>query len=462
MSSELSYSGHARALLTLALPLIGGHLAQFAIGVTDTIMLGWYDVEALAAAVLANSLYFTVFIVGGGFSIAVMPLVAAASENRGGGDAQIRRTTRMGMWISLLYVALAMPPLLFAEPILLAMGQKPEIAALAAQYLSIMGWGILPAMGVMVLKSYLSALERAGMVLWVTILAALVNAGVNYLLIFGTFGFPELGIRGAAIASLSVNVVSVAGLALYAVRSFPQHALFVRFWRPDWPAFRQVFRLGWPISLTNLSEVGLFTFSAVMIGWLGAIPLAAHGIALQCASSTFLVHLGLSNAVTILTGKAFGRRDFVSLSRGGLVSIVMSMVFATLTIAAFLIWPEVFLGLFLDPQDPRKPEILAIGTGLMAMAALFQLADGVQVLAHGLLRGIQDTRVPMLISAFAYWAVGLNVAYFLGFPMGFGAVGVWSGFVIGLSVAAAWLMYRFWAQSLPALIARRGDGTARI
>lgn len=456
MSAELSYRGHGGALLTLAAPLIGGHLAQFAIQVTDTIMLGWYDVEALAAVVLAGSLFFTLFIVGAGFALAVMPIVAAAGEN-GEGDGQIRRVTRMGMWISLIYVALALPPLVLAEPILLAMGQPSVVADQAGQYLQIAGWGILPALGVMVLKSYLSALERAAVVLWVTILAAIVNAAVNYLLIFGTFGFPELGIRGAAIASLAVHVVSLVGLTVYAVRSFPQHALFVRFWRPDWPAFALVFRLGWPISLTNLSEVGLFSFSAVMVGWLGAIPLAAHGIALQCASATFLVHLGLSNAVTIRTGKALGRRDFGDLARGGIVAVVLSAHFAMLTIAAFLIWPEEFLGLFIDPSDPARPQILALGTGLMAMAALFQLADGAQVLAHGMLRGIQDTRGPMLISAFAYWAVGLSVAYVLGFPMGFGAMGVWSGLVLGLVVAGIWLMHRFWTRSLPALAARHAD-----
>ncbi|SDK15245.1 multidrug resistance protein, MATE family [Aliiruegeria lutimaris] len=453
MSTVMTSFGHARALLTLGVPLIGGHLAQFAIQATDTIMLGWYDVEALAAVVLAGSLFFTIFIMGSGFAFAVMPMVAAASENDDG-DRQIRRVTRMGIWISLLYVLLALPPLLLAEPILLAIGQEPKLAADAGKYLEIAGWGVLPALGVMVLKSYLAALERAHVVLWVTLAAAVVNAGVNYLLIFGSFGFPELGIRGAAIASLTVHVISFVGLVIYAIRSFPQHALFQRFWRPDWSAFAQVFRLGWPIGLTNLSEVGLFVFSALMVGWLGTIPLAAHGIAMQCASATFLVHLGLSNAVTIRAGKALGRRDFDHLRRGGLVAVGLSMIFACATVAAFLAWPEQLLSLFIDPDDPRKPEILVLGTGLMLMAALFQLADGAQVMAHGLLRGIQDARVPMIISAASYWPIGLGVGYFFGFHTEFGAMGIWTGLVIGLIVAGILLMYRFWARSLPALAAR--------
>ncbi|MDV7141933.1 MATE family efflux transporter [Tropicimonas sp. TH_r6] len=455
MSKSMTPSGHARALLVLGLPLVGGHLAQFAVQVTDTIMLGWYDIEALAAVVLAGSFFFTLFIMGSGFAFAVMPLVAAASEN-GEGDAQIRRVTRMGMWISLLYSAVALPPLLFAEPILLAIGQTPEIAADAALYLDIAAWGIVPALGVMVLKSYLSALERAQVVLWVTIIAALVNAGVNYLLIFGSFGFPEMGVRGAAVASLSVHIVSLLGLALYAARRFPQHALFQRFWRPDWPAFVQVFRLGWPIGLTTVSEVGLFTFSAVMVGWLGAIPLAAHGIALQCASATFLVHLGLSNACTIRVGKAMGRKDFQHLRRGAEVAIAMSVVVSAVTIAAFLTWPELFLSLFIDPSDPRKPEILALGVGLMTMAALFQLADGGQIIAHGLLRGIQDTRKPLIISVISYWPIGLGSGYILGIRMEYGVMGIWSGLVFGLVVAGILLMFRFWARSLPAL-----DASAR-
>lgn len=461
MSTSMSHTGHARALLILGVPLIGGHLAQFAIQVTDTIMLGWYDVESLAAVVLAGSFFFTLFIMGAGFAFAVMPMVAAASEN-GEGDAQIRRVTRMGIWITLIYSALAMVPLLFAERFLLAIGQPPEVVAEAGRYLSIAAWGILPGLGVMVLKSYLSAMERTQVVLWVTILAALVNAGVNYLLIFGSFGFPELGVRGAAIASLSVQIVSLLGLAVYAVRNFPEHALFQRFWRPDWPAFWQVFRLGWPISLTNLSEVGLFTFSAVMVGWIGTIPLAAHGIALQCASATFLVHLGLSNACTIRAGKALGRKDYDHLKRGAQVSVVMSIVFAIVTIAGFLTWPEELLGLFIDPEDPRKPEILAIGVGLMVMAALFQLADGLQVIAHGLLRGVQDTRVPMIISAIAYWPVGITTGYVLGFTLGYGAIGVWAGLVFGLLVAAILLMWRFWRRSLPQLAGGRRGQPAEV
>ncbi|MFD0980894.1 MATE family efflux transporter [Tropicimonas aquimaris] len=442
------YASHLRSLLVLGLPLIGGHLAQFAIQVTDTIMLGWYDVEALAALVLGSSFFYVLFLMGAGFGFAVMPLVAAEVDNADG-DTQIRRVTRMGIWLSMLVGLGSLVPLLLAEPILLAFGQEPALAGQAAVYLGIAGWGIVPALGVMVLKSYLAAMERVQVVLWVTILAAAMNGGMNYLLIFGKFGFPELGIRGAAIASVGVHVISLIGLVIYAFRQFPEHELFVRLWRPDWSAFFQVFRLGWPIGLTNLSEVSLFAASAVMVGWLGTIPLAAHGIAIQLATATFLVHLGLSNAATIRAGRALGRRDGPNLRRGALVAVTASVLFAMVTIAIFLTWPEALMSLFLDPDDPRKPEIIAIGVGLVAIAALFQMADGGQVMAHGLLRGVQDTRVPLVISAVAYWLVGVLSGYVFGFVLGHGAMGVWSGLVLGLGVAVAALMWRFWRKALP-------------
>ena len=191
-----AYRPHARGLLTLGLPLVGSHLAQVAIGVTDAVMLGWYDVAALAAVTLAHSIWFVIFIVGSGFAFAVLPLVASAE---GAGETrQVRRVTRMGLWLSILYGLVMLPPLIWSKPLLLAMGQGDHVAALAADYLWITAFAMIPALLSMVLKNYLAALERSQPVLWITVAAAVLNGGLNYLLIFGAFGFPELGLRGAA------------------------------------------------------------------------------------------------------------------------------------------------------------------------------------------------------------------------------------------------------------------------
>ncbi|WP_353296570.1 MATE family efflux transporter [Sulfitobacter pacificus] len=449
MSTQMTYPGHIRAVLTLGLPLIGGHLGQIAITVTDTVMIGWYSVEALAAVTLAGTCFFVLFIFGSGFAFAVMPMVAsfAAEED----EVAIRRTTRMGLWLSLAFGVLALPVLIFSQPLLRLLGQGEAVAQQAAAYLAVAGWGILPALLVMVLKSYLAALERTQVVLGITLLAAAVNALANYAFIFGNWGAPELGIVGAALASVTTQLVSLVGVVIYILVVVPQHQLFVRFWRADWQMLARVFRLGLPIGLTTLSEVGLFAAAAVMMGWLGTIPLAAHGIVMQLASITFMVHLGFSNVATIRAGNALGRRDTLHMARGAALVTVMSVVFAAATIAVFVIWPEPLILLFMQENEPARAEILAVGVGLLAMAALFQLVDGAQVIALGVLRGVQDTNIPMWMAAFSYWGLGVPCSYLLGFVLGWGGIGVWAGLVIGLAFAAVLLNLRFWKFTLPGL-----------
>lgn len=446
MNKTMTYPGHFRAIAVLGLPLVGGHLAQFAIGLTDTIMLGWYGVEALAAVTLASSYYFVLFLFGAGFGWAVMPMVATAAAEED--ETSIRRSTRMGLWLSLIYAALMMPLLWWSYPVLIALKQEPDVAETASQYLRVAGWGLFPALIVMVLKSYLAALERTQIVLWITVVAALVNGLTNYALIFGNWGAPELGVIGAAIASVVTQIVSLIFVVIYAVRALPEHSLFQRFWRPDWEMFFSVLRLGVPIGLTTLAEVSLFAMSAIMMGWLGKVPLAAHGIALNLASATFMVHLGLSNAATIRAGNALGRRDRAHLEKGAIAVTVMSLVMSVLTIILFLTCAEPLISLFMEANDPQRGQILAIGTGLLAMAALFQLVDGAQVIALGLLRGLQDAKVPMVMAALSYWIVGIPTSYYFGFVYGMEGIGVWLGLVLGLACAAVLLMARFWMRSV--------------
>ncbi|THD82194.1 MATE family efflux transporter [Aliigemmobacter aestuarii] len=438
---------HARAILVLGLPLIGSHLAQFGLHVTDTIMLGWYGVLPLAAGVLGASTFFVVFILGSGSAKAVLPLVATAHGQDD--DVQVRRVTRMGLWQSAMFGVICYPLFWWSAPVLLALGQKPDVAALASDYLRIAGLGMIPALWVMVLKSYLAAMGRTQVVLWVTVAAVFVNAALNWALIFGNWGAPELGVLGSAVATVAVQVFSVVILCAYAalLPSLRRFQLFVRFWRADWPAFAQVFRLGAPMALTGLAESGLFHASALMMGWIGTVELAAHGIALEITALTFMVHVGLSNAVTVLTGRAYGAGDAAGLRLGAKVAIVMSLAFAGVTVLLFLLLPEPMIAVFLDDADPDRAAILAIGTTLLACAALFQLADAAQVMALGLLAGVQDTRVPMIYAAISYWLIGIPVSYALAFPLGLGPAGLWLGLVVGLACAAASLMARFWRRA---------------
>ncbi|GFE66022.1 MATE family efflux transporter [Litoreibacter roseus] len=451
----MTFSQHLRAVLVLGLPLIGSHLAQFAIGLFDTIMLGWYGVTELAASVLANSFFFVIFIMGAGFAFAVMPMVAEASS--GDDDTTVRRVTRMGMWLSVIYAALFLPLMIWSKSVFLAFGQDPGLSQMAQDYLRIAGFGLFPALLIMVLKSYLAALERTQVVLWITLLAVAVNAFGNWVLIFGNLGVPEMGLKGAAIASATTHLVAVLALALYVAKAPGTRAqvMFQRIWRPDPEVFGRVFRLGWPIGLTNLAESSLFSASALIIGLIGTVPLAAHGIAIQIASGTFMIHLALGQAATVRAGRALGRRDFEGMWRGGSAAVSLSMFVVALTMIAFLTVPELLISGFIDPDEPARGAILAMGTTLLAVAGLFQLVDAGQVMALSMLRGIQDTRVPMIMAAIAYWLVGLPTAYFLGIVLQIGPVGVWLGLVAGLFMASALLWWRFVqrfrAMSSPAL-----------
>lgn len=435
-------SQHLRATLGLGLPLIGAHLAQIAIGVTDTLMLGRYGIEALNASILGASFFFTFFILGTGFAGAVLPKVAAAAAT--GDLTQARRSSRMGIWISLGFAVLSYPLFWYSEAILLALGQVPQISADAQVYLRIAGLGMVPALLVASLRATLSGLERTRVVLWATLLGAAGNVAGNYVLIFGMFGAPELGLVGAAIASLFVHVIMAVILVFYSARALPEFAFFTRLWRPDWAEFASIFRLGWPISVTLLAEVGMFSASALLMGTLGAVALAAHGIALQIASATFMVHMGLASAATVRIGAAYGRGEAVNLRRAALAGLILSGATVAMTVAVFLGLPGLLIGAFLNSAEPLRAEILALGVVLLALAALFQLFDAAQVMALGFLRGMQDTRRPMIYAWIGYWGVGMPAAYGLVFYTGIGPSGVWLGLVLGLAVAGCLLAARFW------------------
>lgn len=447
MTQPLSRTAHARATLALGLPLIGSHLAQMALHVTDTVILGWYGVAELAAVVLGTSAFFLVFILGSGFAQAVMPMVAQALAR--GEEAQVRRDARMGLWLSIGFGTLSYPLFWVSGSILLAAGQKPDVATLAQDFLRIAGLGMVPSLLVMVLKSYLAALQRTQVVLWVTLLAVGLNLGLNWALVFGHWGAPELGVRGSALASVTVQVLTVLALAVYAgwLPELRRFALFQRFWRPDWQAMRQVARLGWPIGLTSLFESGMFQATALMMGWIGTVQLAAHGIAMEVAALTFMVHLGLANATTVRTARAQGAGDGRALRDGAQVAIALSLGFAACMIALFLALPAPLISLFVDSSKPQSAAIIAFGSRLLVLAALFQLADAVQVMALGLLRGVRDTRVPMVLASVSYWLIGIPASYALAFPVGLGGEGLWLGLVIGLSLAASLLMARFWLRA---------------
>ncbi|MCJ8138880.1 MATE family efflux transporter [Falsirhodobacter halotolerans] len=444
---SLPVPAHIRATLALGLPLIGSNLAQMSLHVSNSVMMGRYGVPELAATVLGASTFFVTFILGAGFANAVLPMVASALGR--GDEAQVRRDTRMGLWLSIAYGVAVLPIFWFSGTLLGWAGQEPQVAALAQDYLRISGFGMFAALTVMVLKSYLSALGRTQVVLWSTLTALGVNVAVGFPLIFGLWGLPEMGVRGAAIASLAVQALNVLVLGIYAafLPELRRFELFSRFWRPDWPALVQVARLGAPIGFTGLAEASLFQATALMMGWIGTVELAAHGIALEVAALSYMIHLGLASAATIRVARYHGAGLVEEMRVSAWVAIGLSCAVGVAVVGLYLGLPAQIIGLFLTDGAPDTAAIIAYGTGLLALAAAFQFGDAMQAVALGLLRALKDTRTPMIIAIISYWVVGLPTGYLLGFHVGWGGYGLWTGLVLGLGVAAAALMLRFWMRA---------------
>ena len=445
MAETLTYRAHAAKLMVLGLPLVGAYVASFAIHTTDVLMLGWYGISELAAATVASSVYFVVYVVGSGFGYAVTPLVAEAVEQ--GDDVRARRVTRMALWLSALFAVFGLLILWPAKTTMLLIGQTPEVAVLSQDYLRIAAFGMFPALGIQVMRSLLGAWLLTAVQLWITLLALAANAALNWALIFGNFGMPEMGIKGAAVASVVIQMLQFLLLAAYAHAKRPDYAMFQRLWRPDFPAMAQVFRLGVPIGVTGLAESGLFAASSVMMGWIGKIELAAHGIALQLTAMTFMFHLGMSQAATIRAGGQYGRRDEAALRRGGVAAYAVAIGFGALVVAVFLAIPGPLVSLFIDRTDPARDMLLQVGVTLIILSALFQFMDSTQVVALSLLRGVQDTTVPMWLAAISYWGIGVPASYVMAFTWGMGPTGLWLGLTVGLACAALSLGWRFWRVS---------------
>lgn len=437
------WSGEFVALLALGWPLIAAQLAQNALFTTDVIMMGWLGPQYLAAGSLATS-FFNIFLLSGfGVVSAVAPIVAQA---RGAREFRsVRRAVRQGLWAAILLAALMIPIVWQIRPILAALHQDVEVIDLADGFMHAAAWLFLPALGSIVLRSFLAAHAATRVILVITLGGVALNVLLDWALIFGHFGLPRLELVGAGLSTTLVNCAMFLAMLGYVVthRRYKRYHILRRFWRPDWFHFRQIFRIGTPIGFTVMAEVGLFSAAAILMGWLGTDELAAHAVALQCASMAFMVPLGLSQATTVRVGLAYGAHWHEGVRLAGWASIVVTLGFMSITCLTFLLLPHLVVGLFLDAAAPQNQIALGLAAGYLGIAGLFQLADGTQVIAASALRGLSDTKVPMLLALAGYWLFGMPIAYVLGFPLGLRGVGVWLGLAAGLAAVAVVLTARF-------------------
>jgi len=432
-----------RATLALALPLAAANLAHMAMAVTNTVMVGRLGAMPLAAAGLGGMLYFTGGVTLQGVLSAVAPIAAHAL---GAGD---RRAAGRSAGASLVLAVLFALPFILAlvslDRVLAALGYDAMLAAEIGRYLRAIAWGAPAFLGFAVLRSLLAALSHTRSVMAVVVICIAGNALLNWVLIFGHLGAPPLGMAGSGYASAINQWLMLAGLALCA-RLMPDLAA-LRVLSNAFATTRiemvEILRLGWPIGAMRGIEVGVFMTAGILMGLFGAAALAAHQLVLNCAGITFMVPLGLSQAATVRVAFELGAGRALAARRAGFLALALGIGF--MSTAAMVLWsiPDFIIGAYIDIADPANRETVQIARHLIAVAAVFQVFDGMQVIAAGALRGYKDTMIPMLLGTFGYWGIGFTGCWLFAFPLGYGAVGLWWGLALGLAAAAVMLTLRF-------------------
>jgi MATE family multidrug resistance protein len=429
--------------LKLAAPMALTQLGQIVMMTTDLALVGRLGEEAVAAAALANTVYFVTFTLGMGVVSAVAPLAAVAFGARD--PHRVRRALRVGLWAALLISLPVMAFPLFGEAILRMLGQAEIPSRLAQQYLFGLVWGATPALWLLAIRGFMGALNRPQPVLWITLAAIPANALLVYLLIHGELGLPRLGLFGAGLGHSMVNIAMFLAGLWFAVfrRPFAKFQVLGHVWRVDWTMMRQLFAIGAPISIAFLMEYGLFSAAALLTGLIGTTALAAHQIALQVTAILFMVPLGIGMAATVRVGHAMGRNDAAGVRRAGLVAALLGVMLGTGLTLLVIVGRFAIARFFLGQTSGSADATLELAATLLLVGATFFVTDGLQSIMAGSLRGMKDTRIPLLFAAVSYWLIGFPAAWGLAFPAHLGAVGVWIGLSLGTLVYATLLVLRF-------------------
>jgi MATE family multidrug resistance protein len=436
-----------QACLWLAVPLVAAQLAQAMTTFVDTVMMGWLGSSIIAAGGLGSVTFTFCLLVGTSIVSAVSPLVAEAH-----GATKIERIgqiVRQGLWLALLLGFPVSILIWHADKLLLLLGQDANTVALTTAYLRAIAWGFVPGLGFAVLRSFVSALSQPRSIMVTVMLGTLLNIIGNYVLMFGKFGFPELGLAGIGYSSAFSFWSMFVGMAIYILSQsrfqtyqlIPQRRSHGN--QDNHHIFEEIIKVGLPIGGLIAVEAGLFTVVTFLIGQLGTTALATHQIALQTIALFFQIALGISLATTVRVGQFLGQKNAAGMRLAGYVGMALGGFSLGMVGLLFWLLPNSITALFLDIQNPDNAHVVALVAQLLRVAAIFQIVDGIQVTAAGALRGLQDTRVPLLIGIVAYWCVGLPSGYLLGLRLGYGAIGLWWGLAVGLAIAATILTWRF-------------------
>jgi MATE family multidrug resistance protein len=445
MTTPSPWRIEASALVALALPMIAGNVAWSAIAATDLLLLGRRGAQSVAAGALAINLFHALLIFGMGLVTAASPLIASQRGRRRHSVRDVRRTVQQTLRAALFFVLPAWALLWQCEAILRAMGQEADLARGAGDLMRGLQWALLPFLGFTTLRNFIAALERPVWGLVIMLAAIPVNVLAGWALIFGHLGLPELGLFGAGLAGTVSSSFLFLGLlaVILCDRRFRRYRLMGRFWTRDRERHRQVWALGLPIAITLGFETTVFNASAFLMGLIDRDSLAAHAVAIQIAALVFMVPMGIGQAATVRVGIAYGRGDRAGVGRAGWLALMIGTGFACAAAALLLLMPRALVSAFLDLSDPANARTAALAVSFLSVAALFQLVDAAQAVGAGVLRGVQDTRVPMIFALLGYWIVGVGVGAFLAFPMGMAGLGIWLGLASGLGVVALLLILRW-------------------
>lgn len=433
------------ATLRLAAPLALANLLWMAIGTTDVIFVAALGQEALAASSLAVTQYMLISWTLTGLSGAVAPLVAAELGRGRHAVREVRRSVRMAVWLAIATGLAGVLLCGWGEAFMRLTGQDPQISARAGSFIAIIRWAI-PAMVISsVQRTFVSALGRPLLATAITALAILVNALGNWAFIFGHWGVAPQGLNGSAMASVVTAYAMVGAYALVIAsdRRLRRYRLLGNWWRPEWQRLRELLRIGLPISCIIIAEGGFFSSAAYLMGRIGAAEQAAHTVALQVAALAFQVPFGVGQAATIRVGYHYGAASREGIRLAGQAALLIAFGFSFVGASAMVFVPRGILSLYVDVRDPANAVMIGYAVRFLGVAALFQLFDGIQAVAAGALRGLQDTRMPMAIALFGYWVPGFGLSMGLGLFTPLGGLGVWIGLAAGLVVVAGLLLHRW-------------------
>ncbi|MGD8306889.1 MAG: MATE family efflux transporter [Ignavibacteria bacterium] len=438
----MSYSDHIKQTFRLSYPVIIGQLGFIMMGVVDSIMVGALGPAPLAAASLGNSLTILIFIIGIGVSFAVTPLVAISVGAKKYSECGIY--FRQSLLVNLVFGFVLMTVVGFGSDLIIYFDQPGDVIYLARSYTKILALGGLPVMLFQTYKQFIEGLSVMKPAMVFTILANFVNAFFNWTLIYGNLGFPVMGLDGAGWATFASRVFLAAAMLIYVMnkKSFKQYDVTFHFKNINFPVIKKILGVGLPSGFQYFFEIGAFSFAVIMIGWLGRDQLAAHQIAINLASISFMVVLGISMAGGIRVGNAVGEQNVKQVRKAGFTSLALAAGFMAFSGLIFITFRDFLPTLYIENES-----VISIASSLLIIAALFQLSDGIQAVGIGILRGLTDVKIPTVITFIAYWIVGLPIGYLLGFTFGMDVEGVWIGLLAGLTTSAVLLTLRFNVKS---------------